>query len=320
MRSIIDHQENGQQRRGDSDMGPWKVAEGEVDDDGRSKITGTVWTASAHNHSNCWVGSAVTGLGAIKKSNCFHKEGHGVPCKHSNNPLHDCSWTCRNICLRSQISISFHGPPPSQQSCLLGIQALEWDTHFQRSSQDTLRSTPPEKVKKANVIATCKATTLYLTCSCLGYAALGNNAPGNLLTGFGFYEPFCLIDLANISIELGAYQADLEKCFCGDHDGCFHGIAFLQRSTCTAWSHCLMALTVYFPLEMHISRNNIRRGTIKWYGLQLLNLVCLLAALGAPCSSIQGVNKALRTYKPFKFTMLASLTKLYAYIYIYTHS
>lgn len=48
-----------------------------------------------------------------------------------------------------------------------------------------------------------------MMCGCLGYAAFGNSAPGNMLTGFGFYEPFWLVDLANIFIVIhlvGAYQ------------------------------------------------------------------------------------------------------------------
>ncbi|CAN6459409.1 unnamed protein product [Victoria cruziana] len=46
-------------------------------------------------------------------------------------------------------------------------------------------------------------------CGIFGYAAFGNDAPGNFLTGFGFYEPFWLIDLANICIVVhlvGAWQ------------------------------------------------------------------------------------------------------------------
>lgn len=79
-----------------------------------------------------------------------------------------------------------------------------------------MKSSPPEQevMKKANTIATFTATTLYLMCGCLGYAALGNHAQGNILTGFGFYEPFWLIDLANFFIVvhlLGAYQVQL--CF-----------------------------------------------------------------------------------------------------------
>ena len=33
-----------------------------------------------------------------------------------------------------------------------------------------------------------------------GYAAFGNDAPSNLLTGFGFYNPWWLLDLANLCV------------------------------------------------------------------------------------------------------------------------
>ncbi|KAK1417975.1 hypothetical protein QVD17_27111 [Tagetes erecta] len=77
--------------------------------------------------------------------------------------------------------------------------------------QDTLKSTPPENkvMKKASVIAILLTTFFYLGCACFGYAAFGDNTPGNLLTGFGFYEPYWLIDFANACIILhliGGYQ------------------------------------------------------------------------------------------------------------------
>ena len=43
----------------------------------------------------------------------------------------------------------------------------------------------------------------------VGYAAFGNSAPGNLLTGFGFFNPYWLIEIANVMIMVhlvGAYQ------------------------------------------------------------------------------------------------------------------
>ncbi|KAL7187677.1 hypothetical protein ACSBR1_037688 [Camellia fascicularis] len=64
-------------------------------------------------------------------------------------------------------------------------------------------------MKKANVMALLTTTTFYMMCGCFGYAAFGDRAPGNLLTGFGFYEPFWLVDMANIFIVVhlvGAYQ------------------------------------------------------------------------------------------------------------------
>ncbi|KDO74015.1 probable amino acid permease 7 isoform X1 [Citrus sinensis] len=77
--------------------------------------------------------------------------------------------------------------------------------------QDTLKSPPPENktMKMASMISIFITTFFYLCCGCFGYAAFGNDTPGNLLTGFGFYEPYWLIDLANACIVLhlvGGYQ------------------------------------------------------------------------------------------------------------------
>ncbi|ONK55091.1 uncharacterized protein A4U43_UnF7710 [Asparagus officinalis] len=77
--------------------------------------------------------------------------------------------------------------------------------------ENTLKSPPPENktMNKASTIAICITTAFYLCCGCSGYAAFGDDTPGNLLTGFGFYEPYWLIDFANACIIvhlLGGYQ------------------------------------------------------------------------------------------------------------------
>ncbi|CAK9157833.1 unnamed protein product [Ilex paraguariensis] len=77
--------------------------------------------------------------------------------------------------------------------------------------QDTLKSPPPENetMKKASTMAICITTFFYLCCGGFGYAAFGDQTPGNLLTGFGFYEPYWLIDFANACIVIhlvGGYQ------------------------------------------------------------------------------------------------------------------
>ncbi|XVF89149.1 hypothetical protein PTKIN_Ptkin19aG0107100 [Pterospermum kingtungense] len=84
--------------------------------------------------------------------------------------------------------------------------------------QDTLKSSPPEneEMKKANMIGMFTSTSLYLLCCCLGYAAFGNHAPVNMLTGFGFYEPFWVVDLANVFVVVhlvGAYQVVAQPVF-----------------------------------------------------------------------------------------------------------
>ncbi|KAH6786162.1 amino acid permease 7 [Perilla frutescens var. hirtella] len=76
---------------------------------------------------------------------------------------------------------------------------------------DTLKPSPPEKVtmEKASITAVCITTFFYMSCGGLGYAAFGNSTPGNLLTGFGFYEPYWLIDFANACVVVhlvGGYQ------------------------------------------------------------------------------------------------------------------
>ncbi|XP_031131245.1 amino acid permease 6-like [Ipomoea triloba] len=78
--------------------------------------------------------------------------------------------------------------------------------------QDTLRSSPRERraMKQATSVGILVASVFYLLCGILGYLAFGNHAPGNLLTDdHGFYEPFWVVDLANVCIIVhlvGAYQ------------------------------------------------------------------------------------------------------------------
>ena len=51
-----------------------------------------------------------------------------------------------------------------------------------------------------------------MLCGVVGYAAFGNTTSGNFLTGFGFYEPYWLVALANVLIVVhlvGAYQVSM---------------------------------------------------------------------------------------------------------------
>ncbi|KAK4420617.1 putative amino acid permease 7 [Sesamum alatum] len=84
--------------------------------------------------------------------------------------------------------------------------------------QDTLKSPPPENqtMKKATMASILITTFFYLCCGCFGYAAFGDQTPGNLLTGFGFYEPYWLVDFANACIILhliGGYQVYSQPVF-----------------------------------------------------------------------------------------------------------
>ncbi|KAL6602845.1 hypothetical protein ACP70R_043206 [Stipagrostis hirtigluma subsp. patula] len=84
--------------------------------------------------------------------------------------------------------------------------------------QDTVKSPPAENktMKKATLLGVTTTTAFYMLAGCLGYAAFGNASPGNILTGFGFYEPFWLIDFANVCIVVhlvGAYQVFSQPIF-----------------------------------------------------------------------------------------------------------
>nr|GMC69992.1 probable amino acid permease 7 isoform X2 [Ipomoea batatas] len=88
--------------------------------------------------------------------------------------------------------------------------------------QDTLKSPPPEHqtMNKASLAAILITTFFYTCCGCFGYAAFGNDTPGNLLTGFGFYDPYWLVDLANACIILHLMRlSDIlstDLCICGE--------------------------------------------------------------------------------------------------------
>ena len=67
-------------------------------------------------------------------------------------------------------------------------------------------------------------TTVFYTLSgVLGYGAFGNSAPGNLLTGFGFYNPFWVVDFANACVVVhlvGAYQVFVQPLFAFIEEWC----------------------------------------------------------------------------------------------------
>lgn len=84
--------------------------------------------------------------------------------------------------------------------------------------QDTIKSPPSESktMKKAALLSIAVTTAFYMLCGCMGYAAFGDVAPGNLLTGFGFFNPYWLLDIANAAIVIhlvGAYQVYCQPLF-----------------------------------------------------------------------------------------------------------
>ncbi|KAK3124394.1 hypothetical protein QOZ80_7BG0585960 [Eleusine coracana subsp. coracana] len=197
-------------------------------------------------------------MGAISRSNCFHRNGHEASCEANNTvnmiifagiqillsqlPNFHKLWWLSIVAAVMSLAYSSIGLGLSIAKIAGGVHAKTsltgatvgvdvaasekiWKT-FQSLGdiafaysysnvlieiQDTLRSSPPENavMKKASFIGVSTTTAFYMLCGVLGYAAFGNKAPGNFLTGFGFYDPFWLIDVGNVCIAvhlIGAYQ------------------------------------------------------------------------------------------------------------------
>ncbi|KAF3775372.1 Amino acid permease 2 [Nymphaea thermarum] len=123
---------------------------------------------------------------------------------------------------------------------------------------DTVKSPPSEAktMRKATLISVAVTTTFYMLCGCMGYAAFGDNAPSNLLTGFGFYNPYWLLDIANAAIVIhlvGAYQVYCQPLF-----------AFIEK-----WAQQRWPKNTFISKEFQIQIP----CTFKTYNLNLFRLV-----------------------------------------------
>ncbi|PSR82353.1 Amino acid permease [Actinidia chinensis var. chinensis] len=226
------------------------------------RICGLFVQESLYGGGIAYTITAAISARAIRKSDCYHKEGHDAPCDYgytlymllfggvqivvSQIPdFHNMAWLSvlstvmsfsysfiglglgiAKVIENGQLKGSIGGVPKETIPAKLWLvfQALG-DIIFSYpysiillEIQDTLKSPPPENqnMKKASMAAMCIATFFYLFCGCFGYAAFGSDTPGNLLTGFGFYEPYWLIDFANACIIvhlIGGYQVYSQPLF-----------------------------------------------------------------------------------------------------------
>ncbi|CAL5042351.1 unnamed protein product [Urochloa decumbens] len=204
--------------------------------------------------------------------------------------------------------------------------------------QDTLRSPPAENktMRQASILGVATTTAFYMMCGCLGYAAFGNSAPGNILAGF--YEPYWLVDFANVCIVLhlvGGFQVFLQPLFaaveagvadqwpCAAAPGGGGGVNSVFR---LVWRTLFVALitlgavvlpffnsilgilgsvafwplTVFFPVEMYIRQREIPRFSGTWMALETLSFFCFLITIAAGAASVQGVRESLKDYVPFQ--------------------
>ncbi|KAH0920322.1 hypothetical protein HID58_027982 [Brassica napus] len=316
------------------------------------------------------IASAISMM-AIKRSNCFHKSGGKDPCHMNSNPYmiafglvqiifsqipdFDQLWwlsvlaavmsftysSAANGKVKGSLTGISIGAVTETQKIWRSFQALG-DIAFAYSYsiilieiQDTVKSPPSEEktMKKATLVSVGVTTMFYMLCGCMGYAAFGDMSPGNLLTGFGFYNPYWLLDIANAAIVVhlvGAYQVYCQPLF-----------AFIERQASTRFPDSdfiakdikipvpgtvfviittlismllpffndvvgllgalgFWPLTVYFPVEMYIEQKKIPRWSTQWVCLQVFSSACLVVSIAAAAGSIAGVVLDLKSYKPFQ--------------------
>ncbi|KAK3425672.1 hypothetical protein EUGRSUZ_F02185 [Eucalyptus grandis] len=244
---------------------------------------------------------------AVKKSNCFHKNGHEVKsvCETSSYPFmiifaciqivlsqipdfHKLSWLSIVAAVMSfayasigvglsiaKVAGGGHHARTTLTGTTVGVDvsgsekvwrvfqavgniafAYAYSTVLVEI-QDTLKSSPPENkvMKRASLIGISTTTMFYALCGCIGYAAFGNDAPGNFLTGFGFYEPFWLIDFANVCIAvhlIGAYQVFSQPIF-----------GFVESWCSKRWPNNTLIMRE-IPVD------------VPWYGIYHINLFRLI--------------------------------------------
>ncbi|KDP36331.1 hypothetical protein JCGZ_09546 [Jatropha curcas] len=105
-----------------------------------------------------------TSMRAIQRSNCYHREGHKAACAYGDNFF---------MLVVGLVQIIVSQIPD--------IHSIEW----------------------LSVVAAIMSFAYSFIGFGLGFAkvlAFGDKTPGNLLTGFGFFEPYWLIDFANACV------------------------------------------------------------------------------------------------------------------------
>uniref|UniRef100_A0A2N9ED13 Amino acid transporter transmembrane domain-containing protein n=1 Tax=Fagus sylvatica TaxID=28930 RepID=A0A2N9ED13_FAGSY len=128
---------------------------------------------------------------AIKRSNCFHESGGENPCHMSSTPY---------MIMFGITEILLSQIPDFDQIWWLSIVAAVMSFTY---------------------------SSIGLALGIAQVAAFGDSAPGNLLTGFGFYNPFWLLDIANAAIVIhlvGAYQVFCQPIY-----------AFIEKRAAQKW-------------------------------------------------------------------------------------
>ncbi|KAJ1265061.1 hypothetical protein BS78_08G049200 [Paspalum vaginatum] len=186
--------------------------------------------------------------------------------------------------------------------------------------QDTIRAPPPSEaavMKKATALSIATTTAFYTLCGCMGYAAFGDAAPDNLLTGFGIYETTspsgsstraaaAWLESAFVSKELrlGPFAPTALRLAWRSSFVCLATVVamalpFFGSVVGLIGAFTFWPLTVDFPVEMYIKQRAVKRGSTEWICLKALAAVCLVVSVAAAAGSIASFVGAFKVFRPF---------------------
>ncbi|KAJ3688417.1 hypothetical protein LUZ61_017581 [Rhynchospora tenuis] len=135
--------------------------------------------------------------------------------------------------------------------------------------QDTIKAPPPSEakvMKRSTIISVVVTTVFYMLCGCMGYAAFGDATPENLLNGFGFYNPFWLLDIANATIVIyfvAAYQVH-----------CQHFFAFVEK-----WAQQTFPESQFIKKEITIPLSSTRSYKLNLFRLTWCSIFVVLTTV-----------------------------------------
>eukprot|EP00891_Asterochloris_glomerata_P008476 jgi/Astpho2/8476/fgenesh1_pm.00125_%23_3_t len=201
--------------------------------------------------------------------------------------------------------------------------------------QDTIKPLPgnseAKQMKKASRFSITATTMFYASIATVAFAGFGNEAPGNILSGGGFEHPFWVVALANIAVAIhliGAYQVWTQPLY-GALPVKIPGVGIMRlnafrlcwRTVYVCVVTCIAALipffndvvgflgalgfwplTIFFPVLMHIKRNNYKRFSPVWFWLQGINVICFCVSLAGAIGSIEQLTIDVQGYTPFSST------------------
>ncbi|XP_024392330.1 amino acid permease 3 isoform X1 [Physcomitrium patens] len=150
--------------------------------------------------------------------------------------------------------------------------------------QDTIKSPPSEssQMKKATLLGIITTTFFYMSVAIAGYAAFGDAAPGNLLTGFS--TPYWLVDFANTCIVIhliGAYQVYTQPVY-----------AFVERWCSLRWPN-----NSFLNLEYNVrlpGRRNFRVSAFRLIWRTIYVIITTIISMLIPFfNSVLGILGAI---------------------------